>query len=360
MWKESKEPRAKSKERTVVAAVQPRRRGRRPAPNIAGFTLVELLVVITIIGILVGLMLPAVQAAREAGRRMQCSNNLKQIGLAFSSHLQAKNAFPGGGSAVVMPTPRTWVGDQVAVYDQQAWSWGYQILPYIEETALWNNRDDDLVARTPLPGYFCPTRRRPVALAAGPWQVSAKPRAMIDYAGNAGTSSTGGAMGSAFASDGNDGAICRLTDASGARAYVSASDIADGLSTTIMVGEKNLNSMFSASQCQPDDNVGYVGPFEDDVARWGGCGTFDSASNPPGNFVGPMFPPAMDRRGDTETAASIKATGRNFWFGSSHASGAQFVFCDGSVTLIRFLVDPVVFVRACSRNDHLTFDPSTL
>ncbi len=136
----------------------------------SGFTLVELLVVVTIIGILVALLLPAVQSAREAGRRVQCANNLKQIGLACLSHLEAKDAFPTGGMGfddVDVGTPRIWTNRQPADYSQQDWSWGYQILPYIDQTPLWQNTNDELVAGTPLPVYFCPAQRRPSRSLAG-------------------------------------------------------------------------------------------------------------------------------------------------------------------------------------------------
>ena len=190
--------------------------------------------------------------------------------------------------------------------------------------------------------YFCPTRRRPVALSGGAWQSELTPRAMTDYAGNAGTSYTddGDAVGGGTfaAGDGNDGVVCERINALGRFASVTSSDLTDGASNTIMVGEKNLNSMFFTTECEPDDNAGYVGGYQDDVARWGGCGTMDNN----GNFTGPLFPPAMDRPGGTENFASIAATGRNFWFGSSHTGGAQFVFCDGSVTMIHYSVDPDV------------------
>jgi prepilin-type N-terminal cleavage/methylation domain-containing protein len=89
----------------------------------AGFTLVELLVVIAIIGMLVALLLPAIQAARESGRRSQCQNNLKQIGLAVQSHHDTRKQFPMGRNR----------------FDQLAVSWAYYILPYMEETAIYNS-----------------------------------------------------------------------------------------------------------------------------------------------------------------------------------------------------------------------------
>lgn len=100
-----------------------------------GFTLVELLVVIAIIGILVGLLLPAVQAAREAARRMQCSNNFKQLGLAMHNYASAHRVMPPGCVYVwpLAPAPDLNLGIQ-----QGNWSWGALILPYIEQTSLYN------------------------------------------------------------------------------------------------------------------------------------------------------------------------------------------------------------------------------
>lgn len=92
--------------------------------NRRGFTLIELLVVIAIIGVLVGLLLPAVQQAREAARRSSCSNNLKQQGLALHSHHDAKRAFPPGAT---LPTASRIAGN---------WNWHADILPYLEEGAL--------------------------------------------------------------------------------------------------------------------------------------------------------------------------------------------------------------------------------
>ncbi len=118
-----------------------------------GFTLVELLVVIAIIGILVGLLLPAVQAAREAARRMQCSNNLKQIGLAMHNYESSYRRLPSG----FVSLGRT---------GSPGWGWGAALLPFMEQSSIYNNIDSRLaidndyhapVRINSIPTYLCPS-----------------------------------------------------------------------------------------------------------------------------------------------------------------------------------------------------------
>ncbi len=100
-------------------------------PKVQAFTLVELLVVITIIGILISLLLPAVQSAREAARRLQCSNNLKQFGLAALNHEEANGFLPSSGWGW------TWVGDPDRGFGaRQPGGWIYNLLPYLEQETL--------------------------------------------------------------------------------------------------------------------------------------------------------------------------------------------------------------------------------
>lgn len=146
-----------------------RRAERRKANATRGFTLVELLVVIAIIGVLVGLLLPAVQAAREAARRMECSNHLRQLGLAMQNYHANFQRFPSGfdsyptsngtAPAFVRMDPVTWDAGS-------GWGWGAQILPFIEQSGMkdslrfdrpiWDPSNTGLIA-TKIPTFLCPS-----------------------------------------------------------------------------------------------------------------------------------------------------------------------------------------------------------
>jgi prepilin-type N-terminal cleavage/methylation domain-containing protein/prepilin-type processing-associated H-X9-DG protein len=270
-----------------------------------GFTLVELLVVIAIIGILVAFLLPAVQAAREASRRSQCQNNLKQIGLAVQNHHDARQAFPMGRNGI----------------DQKAVSWAFFLLPYMEETAIFNSWvptervDNDRNAatmRTPIEAYACPSRRRaaadrnfdnnnqpPVVLGAG---------TLCDYSANAGIRLMTG-----MTNDENSGGVfgnySRIVAGpifSGS--HIGARQVEDGLSKTIAIGERHLPPVpANTDEAMKDYAIGDTAAIPGDTPNT----TFRCAED--GLATGIDDP-------DKEK------------FGSSHSSGTvQCVFLDGHV-----------------------------
>ena len=120
------------------------------------FTLIELLVVIAIIGILVALLLPAVQNARESARRTQCKNNFKQIGLAVANHHDVFGAFPSNGLDWGQPI-RVMDGGGSFQLSDQSWGAFFQILPFIELQDLWANPNDDVIIATAPVVYRCPS-----------------------------------------------------------------------------------------------------------------------------------------------------------------------------------------------------------
>jgi prepilin-type N-terminal cleavage/methylation domain-containing protein len=142
----------------------------------SGFTLVELLVVIAIIGMLVALLLPAVQAAREASRRTHCRNNLRQIGLAMQSHVAALGVFPTGGAGSFPRIENYLSGGKPLGPDKQGLGWAYQILPYLEGGAIRGLVRQAQLQAASIPLYSCPSRR------SGATTLGGQPVSLIDYA----------------------------------------------------------------------------------------------------------------------------------------------------------------------------------
>ena len=324
-----------------------------------GFTLVELLVVIAIIGILIGLLLPAVQAARESGRRLACINNLKQISTAILNHENTVKRFPTGGWG------SKWVGDPDRGNAQnQPGGWAYNILPFMEQGNLHNTGSGmsgtnkyDAAAKmiaVPLPEFICPSRRAPEVY---PYQPSITPQtfnasqtksaARTDYAINRGD----------FYVDGGEGPLSyddksynwpdttQITGISFVRSMIRAIDITDGQSNTYLVGEKYINSLEYDSGKDPGDNSSVCQGDCADIARL--TGYIDTKDNKP---VYIMVPPVKDMRTWTD----------QFCFGSAHPATWQMSFCDGSVHSISYDIDLELHCRLSNRCDGLPVDKSSL
>jgi prepilin-type N-terminal cleavage/methylation domain-containing protein len=308
------------------------------------FTLVELLVVIAIIGILIALLLPAVQAAREAARRSQCSNHLKQISLAFHTHDSMRKILPDGGERYWVD--RTKVNGGPATAPKQGWGWGYQILPYLEQPAVWETTSDRAVWDKPINVYFCPTRRAPMVIRI---PGNGQRRAMMDYSANAGTDdgpqNVGdvGNSGWGMLGNGRDAPVVRrpndTMDRSGSISL--GTDISDGTSNTLLVAEKCLNIGLLGKD-QTDDDSGYVDGWDWDCMRWG------------------YFQPSPDWNDDTPAFQHSGRVSLHSCFGGSHPSGFTAGMCDGSVRLISFSVSLDVFKRTSSRNDGVAYNADQL
>jgi len=270
-----------------------------------GFTLVELLVVISIIGILMGLLLPAVQASREASRRVQCVNHLKQIALAVHSHHESHGCFPSGGWE--WRDPPTYVDNQPVVGKDQKAGWGFQVLPYLEAENVWSA--GPLVAvSTPNPVFFCPSRRRPQTVAFEdkydpPLTGGTVTHALCDYA----------------ASNREGTGVVRRYDP------LRMADVSDGASNTLLVAEKRLNLAY-LGQPQDDDNEGYTAGWNEDTLR--------ETHHPPA----PDYSAASGEDGQQR-------------FGGSHPGTLNAALADGSVRSIPFGIDPKVFENAGNRRD---------
>jgi prepilin-type N-terminal cleavage/methylation domain-containing protein len=302
----------------------------------SAFTLVELLVVIAIIGVLVALLLPAVQAAREAARRTQCTNNLRQLGLSLQTHHDTYN---------VMPFART--GGR-----PQSISWAPLIMPYVEQTNLQNAFTQNLgfpmytpssenaasninisinninrtqfqqtgVMNLPVKIFVCPTRRKPGFLSANGGTANGNVSGVCsDYAANFGTDAN---------ADRNDGPFW-LNQNPGDKYGVGQrfAELTDGLSTTILFGEKHvrLESMnLQPATLDTSDFCVYSSRNAFSVGRIGG----------------PNAPLALTNNEQYRNQ-----------FGSWHPGVVPVILGDGSTPLLRVSMSTTVLGNLCSKQD---------
>jgi prepilin-type N-terminal cleavage/methylation domain-containing protein/prepilin-type processing-associated H-X9-DG protein len=366
-----------------------------------GFTLIELLVVIAIIGVLIALLLPAVQQAREAARRIQCTNNLKQIGLGFMNFESTYSHLPQGGldghpQAITTsgaPNPAGYDYDEIVGTDYEGastccraanaegWNHFFRILPYLEQTPLYNvanfdsppfwpnqfnNANEDIVAQAAIPTYYCPSRRSPIRYnttsGGQPVQYSRN-----DYAGcagflqgevyecinNGGNGSLTG--GSTFVPPPPNGAIpitnernpINWGDTGGRKGAIvhpgrgakrRLADFTDGTSNSIVAGEKSL----------PRTRHGTDGG---DNERWHNSGWDEDNIRYHFIPVGDDVAPALN--GHCRTP-SVGNTGGTLWrrmFGGPHPGGVNVVLGDGSVRFIKNSVNPSTFRKLCVIDD---------
>ncbi len=272
------------------------RRHRNASCHRDGFTLIELLVSIAIIGILISLLLPAVQMAREAARRTECRNHLKQIGLAFHNHHDQYLFFPTGGWQ--WDAPPTYTNGSPETGRNQRAGWGFQILPFVEATQVWQS-GPEVAIRSTNQLFFCPSRRAPQVFTASdfyspPVTGAEISSAQCDYAASSITGT---------------GVVRRVEP----RQF---RDLVDGTSQTLLIGEKRMNRAFLGSP-QDDDNEGYTAGWNEDTLR-----RTDRV-------------PAPDYSAPTGDGDRL--------FGSSHAGGFNGLLADGSVRNISWSIDESVF-----------------
>jgi prepilin-type N-terminal cleavage/methylation domain-containing protein/prepilin-type processing-associated H-X9-DG protein len=309
-----------------------------------GFTLIELLVVIAIIGVLIALLLPAVQAAREAARRMQCTNNLKQIGLGMQNHHDTLGTLPWGAK------------------NSPAQSWTFLILPYMEQVPLYAAANltqastgfvNSTVTQTRMAVFYCPSD----PLAGATWLSSnpatvpnrSKGNYMVnwgnsDYVQNMKTTdSFAPANLGAFGSVESIRGPFRVNNTTTAIVPFAFRDIIDGTSSTMMAGEIKIVADFG----NKSDARGDV---------WSGttkCGYMYTAATPPNSRIIDQ----LDGKGGCPNPASdppcFPAEGSQRQFNAArsyHSGGVNVLFCDGSVRFIKDSVNLTTW-RALSTKD---------
>ena len=293
-----------------------------------GFTLVELLVVIAIIGLLVSMLLPAVQQVREASRRTSCLNNVKQMGLAILNYETSLHQIPPARAR------------------DHSVTWPVLIMPFLDGNNLYSqfeinrsysSQNPDILLKS-LPVYTCPTRRFPGEVSK--FETGGLPVGVVgDYAGNAGSSvglinndwagfvaETDGVISSGLNKDNPLNALGQLEHSP--RGRYGFSDITDGLSNTFFLGEKAVDSGHRGDPGGWGDGCIYNANEPGVVMRIGGIG--------------------LEITGST---ISVPGPGSIPVFGSDHSSTCNFLTGDGAVHPVARDLDAETLGQLCARND---------
>jgi prepilin-type N-terminal cleavage/methylation domain-containing protein len=335
-----------------------------------GFTLVELLVVIAIIGVLVALLLPAVQAAREAARRSQCQNNLKQIGLALQMHHDAKKVFPPGAmmgegsmwSYYILPYM-----EQVSAFAKaraqegngKNYNWAHDG-PYNDQALALDENRNVAMCEVLMPVFQCPSGNLPPHIySASSYNWIVQKRVPASYLGNATglvvdqnvrdaptpPLSQGIRMGSL------DGVLFP-------QSKIGIKHILDGTSNTVLVGEALPDIVAITSLTTPETALGSVKDHwplgGDDIDGTGGPEQGRDPSEGHGSTAVPINyqNPFLGGNG-CQGLSGADCQKYQLAFGSAHAAGAQVVNCDGSVAMINEGIDPKVWSDMGTRDSQV-------
>jgi prepilin-type processing-associated H-X9-DG protein/prepilin-type N-terminal cleavage/methylation domain-containing protein len=315
---------------------------RSPRPRRA-FTVIELLVVITIIGLLIALLLPAVQSSREAARRTQCANNLRQIGIALQNYASAFGPFPPGWDATLPPGIEDRDNFMVPA---GSWGWGSRLLGFLEQTPLsggvhvgkyFVSEQSVTVASTTLGVFLCPSSptRGFVSITIDdpseedpPFTFNIAPS---NYVGSAGTKNPN------YFPRSCGGIFFR-------NSAVAAAGISDGMSSTLMVGERSrdLSDATWPGGWLGDNCTGPSWPVR--VCDYAGTSWILSFSGPePFTPFLPDVPP--DPRIQVPNDRQPGPSG----YRSLHPGGCNFLFCDGSVRFVKETIQPPTFAALATR-----------